>query len=137
MHFIDNHINFRRMFAEAIREDIVDHSDRSKIEIGHFLIRLGRECPLVVAARIFDRGPDEGDTPAGEMLGEPCDPILIWTGRDRQPLVPRAGMTVEQEYAFRCADAAWSRENAPEEPIARPYRPVDLKVLQPIPPAPR
>ncbi len=134
-HLIDTHLNFRRLFAEAIRENIRDHFDRSLIRPGYFLIRLGREAPLV-AARIYEREPDDGDTPAGEILREPCDPVFVWTGRDRAPLVPRDGLTVEQEYAFWCADAAWARDHAPQEPIARPRRPVDLTVLPPIAPPP-
>ena len=81
--FIDKHLNFRRLFAEAIRDSIVDNFDRSLIQPGYFLIRLGRQRPLV-AARIYERPPDDGDTPAGEILGEPCDPVLVWTGRDRE-----------------------------------------------------
>jgi hypothetical protein len=134
-HFIDNHLNFKRLFGESISENVRDYSDRSKIEPGHYLFRLGRDRPLV-AARIFERPPDDGDTPAGEILGEPCDPIVIWAGRDREPLVPRPGMTVEQEYAFRCADAAWAREHSREEPIANPRRKVDFRTLAPIPPPP-
>jgi hypothetical protein len=136
MHSIDNHINFRWLFAEAIRENIADHYDRRLIQPGYFRIRLGRGRPLV-AARIYERPPDDGDSPAGEILGEPCDPVFVWTGRDREPLMAPQGHTIEQWYRYCCDNAAWAKENAPEEPIARPYRPVDLKVLPPIPPAPR
>ena len=134
-HLIDNHLNFRKMFAESIQENVRDHSDRSKIETGYFRIRCGRDRPLV-AARIYDRDPDDGDSPAGEILGEPIDPVFVWTGRDRQPLQPLKGMTVEQTYAYLCADAAWAKVNAPEEPIARPYRKVDLTALPPVAPPP-
>lgn len=130
-HLIDHHLNFRRMFAEAIRENIRDYYDRSLIKPGHFLMRCGREHPLV-AARIYERPLDDGDSPAGEILGEPIDPVFVWTARDRQPLVPRAGLTVEQEYAFLCADAAWARDYAPDEPIARPRALVDLTMQPPI-----
>lgn len=129
-HLIDPHLNFRRMFAEAIRDSIVDNFDRSLIQPGYFQIRLGRERPLV-AARIYERPPDDGDTPAGEILGEPCDPVFVWTGRDRKPLMPP---TIEQWYRYCCDSAAWARENAPEEPIAQPRRKVDFKALPPIPP---
>jgi hypothetical protein len=132
-HFIDNHLNFKRMFGEAISENIRDHSDRSLIQCGYFRIRLGRNRPLV-AARNYERPPDDGDTPAGEILGEPCDPVFVWTGRDRELLVAPEGYTVEGWYRFLCDDAGWAKENAPEEPIARPRRPVDLTELQPIEP---
>jgi hypothetical protein len=135
-HLIDNHLNFKRLFAEAISENVRDYSDRSKIEPGYYMIRLGRDKPLVVACRIYERDPDDGDTPAGEMLGEPCDPILVWAGRDREPLVAPAGYTAEGWYRYLCDDARWAKENAPEEPIANPYRKADLKKLPPIPPPP-
>ena len=134
--FIDKHLNFRRLFAEAIRDSIVDNFDRSLIQPGYFLIRLGRQRPLV-AARIYERPPDDGDTPAGEILGEPCDPVLVWTGRDRRPLtLPDDGRawTIEGYYRYLCADADHARAWRPEEPIANPRRRVDLTKLPPIGP---
>jgi hypothetical protein len=138
-HLIDNHLNFRRLFAEAISENVRDYSDRSKIEPGYYMIRLGRDKPLLVACRIYERDPDDGDTPAGEMLGKPCDPIRIWAGIDRQPLVPPNDghpWTVEGYYRYLCDLAPWAKENAPEEPIANPYRKVDFTKLPPIGPPP-
>ncbi len=128
--------SWKKAFAESIRENIRDHFPRHLIQPGYFLIRLGRNRPLV-AARIFERPPDDGDTPAGEILGEPSDPVFVWTGRDREPLVAPEGYTVENWYRYCCDNAAWAREHAPEEPIARPRRPVDLKALPPIPPPPK
>jgi hypothetical protein len=138
-HFVDNHLNFKRLFAEAISENVRDYSDRSKIEPGYYVIRLGRDKPLLVACRIYERDPDDGDTPAGEMLGRPCDPIRIWAGIDRQPLVPPNDghpWTVEGYYRYLCDLAPWAKENAPEEPIANPYRKVDFTKLPPIGPPP-
>jgi hypothetical protein len=133
-HFIDHHLNFKRMFGEAVQQSVIDATDRSKIVPGFYRIRLpGKDRPLV-AARIYERLPDDGDTPAGEILGEPCDPVLVWTGRDRQPLIAPEGYTVENWYRYLCADAAWAKAHAPEEPAARPRRPVDLAALPPIPP---
>jgi hypothetical protein len=125
--------SWKKAFAESIRENIRDHFPRHLIQPGYYLIRLGRERPLV-AARIFERPPDDGDTPAGEILGEPCDPVFVWTGRDREPLVAPEGYTIENWYRYQCDLADWTKVNAPEEPLARPYRRVDLTSLPPIPP---
>ncbi len=136
-HFIDNHLNFARMWAEAKQDSIIDNCDRSLIRPGYFRIRQpGRNRPLV-AARIYERPPDDGDTPAGEILGEPCDPALVWHSRDRESLVPPKGYTVENWYRYCVDNAAWARVYAPEEPIARPRRPVVLEALPPIPPPPK
>jgi hypothetical protein len=133
-HFIDNHLSFKRMFAQAIRENIVDHADRSKIQPGYFRIRLGGDRPLV-AARIYERPPDDGDTPAGEILGKPCDPVEVWAGRDREPLVAPEGYTLEGWYRYLCDDAAWAKVHASsEEPLANPRRKVDLTKISPIGP---
>lgn len=136
-HFIDHHINFARMWAEAKQDSIVDNCDRSLIQPGYFRIRRPGRNRALVAARIYERPPDDGDTPAGEILGEACDPALVWHGRDREPLMAPKGYTIEQWYRCCCDNAAWAKENAPEEPIARPQRKVDFKALPPIPPAPR
>lgn len=137
-HFIDKHINFARMWAEAKEENIIDHCDRSLIQPGYFRIRRRGRKRLLVAARIYERSPDDGDTPAGEILGEPCDPALVWHGRDREPLrVPNDGRawTIEGYYRWLCADAEHAREHRQEEPIANPRRAVNLKSSPPIPPA--
>lgn len=136
-HFIDRHINFARMWAEAKQDSIVDNCDRRLIQPGYFRIRRPGRNRALVAARIYERPPDDGDTPAGEILGEPCDPALVWHGRDREPLKPPKGYTEDVWYRYLCGLAEWSRENAPEEPIANPRRSVDLKDQPPIPPAPR
>jgi hypothetical protein len=148
-HFIDKHLNFRRLFAEAIQDSIRDYyqqpAHRALIEPGFYSIRLGRGRALV-AARIWwcnhepgvpENTLDRWPIPflAGEILGEWCDPAMIWVGRDRCPLVPTFPLTtVEQEYAYQCGLSAWAKDYARDEPIARPRRPVDLTALPPIPP---
>jgi hypothetical protein len=137
-HFIDNHLNFRRIFAKAISENVSDHSDRSLIQPGHYRIRFGQGRPLV-AARIYDRPPDDGDTPVGEILGVPCDPIKVWAGYDRQPLVPPNDgrqWKIDGYYRYLCDTADWAKLNDPADPTANPYSKVDLTKLAPIPPAP-
>ncbi len=139
-HFIDKHLNFPRMWAEAKRDSIVDNCDRSLIQPGYFRIRQPGRNRMLVAARIYERPPDDGDTPAGEILGEPCDPALVWHGRDREPLkAPNDGRawTVEGYYRYLCDDAAHAREHRPEEPSADPRRAVDLRSLPPIAPPPK
>ncbi len=132
-HFIDNHLNFKRLFAEAIRDSIVDNFDRSIIRPGYFVGRLGTD-KMLVEARIYERDPDDGDTPVGEILGKSCDPALVWTLSDRQPLVAPEGYTVEGWYRYRADLAGWTKEHAPDEPLARPWRKVDLTFLPPIGP---
>jgi hypothetical protein len=138
-HLIDNHLNFKRMFAEAIRDSVVDNCDRSLIQPGYFRIRWGGRKCMLVAARIYERHPDDGDTPAGEILGDPCDPALVWHGYDREPLtLPNDGRewTVDGYYRWLCADADHAQVWRREEPIANPRRPVDLTKLPPIGPPP-
>jgi hypothetical protein len=142
MHFIDNHLNFRRLFAEAIRDSIVDNFDRSLIRAGYYSGRLGTD-KMLVEALIYLRDHEPGnpenklDGPpvlAGEILGEYCDPVLVWTLSDRQPLRAPHGYTAAGWYAYRSDLASWAKVNDPDDPLARPYRPVDLTALEPIRP---
>jgi hypothetical protein len=136
--------NFGRLFGEAVRESIIDHYPRDRIEAGYFLIRLGRGRPLV-PARIYWRDHEPGNEEnkldrwplpalAGEIIGRYCDPVEVWTGRDREPLQPPAGYTVERWYQYLVDDASWAKEHAPETPIAKPWRKVDYTAIPPIAP---
>jgi len=132
--------NFGRLFREAVHESIADAADRSLIEPGYYVIRLGRDRPLVAAAKIWwcDHEPDNPenklDQPflAGEILGDAVDPVYVWHGRDREPLVPKDGLSLEEEYAYQVALKQHMAEHEPNEPLARPRRPVDLTKIDPI-----
>ncbi len=141
-YFIDSHLNFRRMFAEAIRDSIVDNFDRSVIQPGYFVGRYGTD-KMLVEARIYWRDHEPGnpenklDGPpvlAGEILGWYCDPALVWTLSDRQPMRVPQGYTAAGWYAYRSDLAGWDKENDPDSPLARPWRKVDLTTLPPIAP---
>jgi hypothetical protein len=149
-HFIDKHINLRRLFAEAIRDTIIDQFDRSLIQVGyyemkfHIKLKPGEFLPFM-AARIYWRDHEPGNPEnkldrwplpvlAGEILGKDVDPALVWTGRDRRPLVALPGHTIHSTYRYRVADAAWAVEHAPDEAIAHPKRPSLLTSLPPIGP---
>lgn len=134
--------NLRRMFAEAVRQSIEDNYPRGEIQPGYFMVRLGPKHPRV-PARIYlcDHEPGNPDnkieTPflAGEFVGEFIDPVVIWSNRYREPLLPRDGLkTVEAEYAFLVAEAAWAKEWSKDDPVANPRRKVDLTAIPPIPP---
>jgi hypothetical protein len=151
-HFIDRHINFRRLFAEAIRDTIIDQFDRSLLRVGYYEIKFhiklkpGQFVPFV-PARIYWRDHEPGlgmewnkldrwplPVLAGEILGEDVDPVLVWTGRDRRPLSAPTGHTLDSWYRYKVADAIWAADHAPEEPIAHPRRPARLTSLPPIGP---
>lgn len=155
-HLIDNHLNFRRLFAEAIRDTIVDQSDRSLIEPGYYEIKFrvklkaGQFVPFV-PARIYWRDHEPGNPAnkldrwplpvlAGEIVGQDADPILVWTGLDRRPLIVPAehpGHTVSTWYLYCVANARWAEAHAPDEAIGRPRRPSSLTDLPPIGPPPK
>lgn len=71
---------------------------------------------------------------AGEILGEYCDPVLVWTGRGRRPLIAPEGYTVDRWYEYLVEDAKWAAEYAQHEPIARPRRPARLTQISPLEP---
>jgi hypothetical protein len=137
-----DHPGIKYFFAEAIRDSIVDNFDRSVIRPGYYSGRYGTD-KMLVEARIYLRDHEPGnpenklDGPpvlAGEILGEYCDPVLVWTLSDRRPMRVPQGYTAAGWYAYRSHLADWTKVNAPEEPLARPYRRVDLTSLPPIPP---
>jgi len=151
-HFIDKHLNFRRLFAEAIRDIIIDQSDRSLIQPGYYEIKFhirlkpGQFVPFV-PARIYWRDHEPGleankldrwplPVLAGEILGQDVDPVLVWTGRDRRPLVAPPRHTLHSWYRYLVADAQWAAAHATDEPIAHPRRPASLTKIAPIPPPP-
>jgi hypothetical protein len=88
-----------------------------------------------------DRWPREHI--AGEIAGKWVDPLDIWErfllGETRpnhwkcaRPLVPKDGLTVSQEYEYQLALLRHAREREPANPLARPWKEVDLRTL-PLP----
>lgn len=113
--------------AEAIQID--------RPEIGLWALRLVGSAPEV-AARIYwaqtavepgnplncmDRSPHL----AAEINGNSVAVEEVWH-RKRRPINRR-------EYDFLLADRRWASEFAPRDPMARPDRPVTVKVLRSIP----
>ena len=137
-HAIDGHMNFRRLFAEAVTDAVRDHASQERtMRAGHYLICLGKGRPWV-AARItgpLDHEPGDPDNQldrsplclplVADILGEECDPLDVWCAWRREE-------TTEAEYAFRCADATYARQYAPQEPQVRPQRKVDM-LQSPLP----
>ena len=133
-HFIDTRLNFRQLFAEAVRDSIQDYyqhpAKRALIKPGFYLVRLGKGRPLV-PARIYWCGHEPGNPTNklevpfldGEILGEQYDPALIWTG----------GMpTTEAEYKYRVALAEHCAKHEPDAPAANPRRAVNLAKMEPL-----
>ena len=103
---------------------------------GFWLIRQAKGAPQVPACiRRFHTHYEPGNplnlmerSPflAAEIAGEYIGLDAVWQ-RKGEPIT-------EAEYRFRCADANWAKQHAPEEPIANPRRAVDLRALPPIMP---
>lgn len=107
-------------------------------EPGHWLIRLVRRGAFV-PCRIFEGEPIEdiwwesSANLVAEILGEPASMDRVWHAR--RLVLPRLpNLTAEQEYAFRCAEHRWAKEFAPHEPIANPWRAVDMIAIGPVAP---
>jgi hypothetical protein len=128
-HFIDTHLNWKRLFGAAVRDSIVDYYEprSAVIKPGFFLVRLGKGRPLV-PARIWwcahEPGNPENELEVpfleGEAAGKPYQPALIWS----------SGLpTTEAEYRFRMALHAHCVEHEPDAPEANPTRKVRLRDL--------
>jgi hypothetical protein len=115
-------------------------------QAGLYKTRLVRGGP-VVAVRIWhglplidgeaqDRAPQwcveidgrteriERDDDAGYRCSVPLDPMSVW---------PRCAAHVidDAEYQFLLRRRAWAHEHAPDHPLTRPRRPVDMRALKP------
>jgi hypothetical protein len=136
---------FGRLFREAVAENVRDYirmNEATLLVPGYWLIRRRKKSPLIPAWSYWtDAEPgnpenklDRWPLPfiAGEIGGELADPLDIFCARDRIELVPQRGLTVEQEYAFRCADLKHAKRHRPEDPLANPERAVNLARIPPI-----
>ena len=145
-HPIDGLPYYSRLFAAAVSENVRDYyaENRHLLIAGYWLIAKRKRLPLIPARSYWtDTEPGDPDNPrdrwpplilAGEIAGEVADPLDIFCARERHPLMPRGGLTIAAEYAYRVADMRHARLYRPEDPIAQPRRAVDLTRIQPIPP---
>jgi hypothetical protein len=133
--------NYARLFAEAVEDSVRDYylEHREAWVPGYWTIKWHRRGPPIPARTFWcDHEPGDKenklDQPflAGEIAGNVVDPLDIIANRDRAPLQPRGGLTVEREYAFQVADIRHARQWRPHEPIANPRHRVRLSRL-PIP----
>lgn len=103
---------------------------------GYWLMRKAKGAPLV-PARIWwhctDYEPgnalnrmERSPILSAEIAGELVPLSRVWEHRGHE-ITP-------DEFRFRLAEAAWLRENAPDDPIANPDKAVDLRALAPIMP---
>jgi hypothetical protein len=117
----------------------------------YWLLYLRRGGPLV-PARIFwaDHEPGNEENKrdrwptahlAGEIAGKWVDPREIWLRvlqretepnhwKVARPLIPKDGLTAEQEYFYLVSEMSWLKENDVTHPLAKPYKPVVLRDLQ-------
>lgn len=101
---------------------------------GYWLIRLARGAPLVPACIRLIHTTSEPGNPDNAMerspflaafvSDEPVDMDRVWLTRGEP--IPKI------EYLYKCADAAWAKEHAQDEPAANPRKPVDL-LQSPLP----
>jgi hypothetical protein len=149
----DRSPNYARLFAEAVDQSIRDYASDNPQEMhrlaeqGYWLIQLGKNFPPI-PARVWwcDHEPgnpeNKLDTPpylAAEIAGEPVDPLDVYAAVerrpiDKRPLVPKEGLSVEQEYAYRVADLQHAQRWRPDDPLANPRRRVNLTRIAPIEP---
>lgn len=137
--------NHGRLFREAVAESVRDyarqHPESVEALVGYWLIRDGKKRPLI-PARIWWCHHEPGcpdnklDQPflAGEIAGQPVDPVDIYAAHDHQEMVPKGGLTLAQEYAWRVADMEHAREYRPDDPIANPRRRINLTKIPPLEP---
>ena len=108
-------------------------------QIGQWLTRLvksGPEVAVAIEMRAVEHEPDEpgndmrgsrSPTMVGIVENKVVDPWAVW----RMSLYGRA--ITRAEYEFRIANAAWARQHAPDEPIAKPREKIDfLKAALPF-----
>lgn len=135
---------FSEAVAESVRDDLAAHPER--MVPGYWQIRLHRNGPWVPARTYWcDHEPGVPDNKldrwplpylAGELIGDPADPVDILAARWRRPLVAWVGLTITQEYAFQvelCRHAA-EYESAAREPLAQPRRAANLRSMKAIEP---
>ncbi len=139
--------NYGRLFREAVTESVRDYyrEHHELLVPGHWLIRLRKMAPQIPARTYWcDHEPGNPENKrdrwplrflAGEIAGDVADPLDIFGARDRVPLKPRQPLkTPEQEYSYRCARMRHAKKYEPEDPLAQPYRAIDLTKIPPIPP---
>ena len=90
-----------------------------------------RPCPIEMQGHWSDREPptfqhiDRWPHLAALENGEPVDVTRVWPSCSGRPISL-------DEYEFMLADRDWCAAYAPDDPKARPYRPVDPLTLTPV-----
>ena len=95
-------------------------------EPGWWMLRLRASAPEVPAMiAVLDHEPGDPDNKLdrwplplwAEIAGQLADPLTVWAQRKR-PISP-------EEYAYQRALCLWTREHAPDEPLAQPRKKTD------------
>jgi len=68
---------------------------------------------------LLDRSPRWQAEQTGKVIAGDDAIQSLWVSCCREPIT-------RKEYEFLIADAAWCRENAPDEPASTPSKPIDL-----------
>ncbi len=122
--------NYGRLFREAVRDSVRDyyHQHRELLVAGFWLIKFNKRGVQIPARTYWTHAePGNPDNPldrwplpflAGEIAGAVADPLDIFGARERGPLTPQGGLTVEQEYRYRCECMRHARLYRPEDPLA-------------------
>lgn len=105
--------------------------DPNSPQCGWYKRRMIRGGPHVAAEIWMEQPVDEGGQLIGderlccEIDGKPADPVDQWTFLAGRPIS-------EKDFRHLRTLTAWTRVNAPEEPLANPNEPVD-HLKTPIP----
>jgi hypothetical protein len=107
--------------------DRVDTLREGTLREGFWLVRYHMRAPAVpamIALCNHEPGEPENilDRPpyfVAAIAGKDVDPFNVLACKDHQPIT-------EAEYRFRVDEAAWIRDHAPHEPIAKPRRSTDF-----------
>lgn len=103
---------------------------------GFWLVRLVKGGPEVAACLRVIETVAEPDNPENDMTGTRSPHLAAFVLDQPVPLERvwdwRGEPITEAEYRHQCASAEWARLFSPQEPIANPFRKVDLTRL-PIP----
>jgi len=101
-----------------------------KPEPGYFSMRLVKNGPQVAARILYDTAVGWSAIINGVVCGPAAeDPVhangvfRIWLGATR---------STESEYRYLLKSAAWANKHAPDDPMANPSKPIDLRNLPPV-----
>ena len=73
-----------------------------------------------VTGEVLDRSP----VLLAEVGGRERDPYEVWPSLVGQPID-------EREFYFLTAESGWARQHAPDDPVANPRTPINLRTAPP------